>query len=248
MLQDIADTAFTLQLHLFLLACPRRKRGAALKHAAPVLGSLPAQQLGCQQCGSAPSCFCPRTCLGFLRALQALWALLAGTGTVQDLRPMRGNVVAVATPNLRTTLNRATQDVPFRNCGLFDTVVAETTIFAQNALTFESRSPAPKILHGSSAVALHCAGLSQNPHLATSMAKAIYVRRRFLNIRTRKQPNRYIILAPQSIASGRPGSKTFGIESKQENIRIYIDLLYYLRGTLGMAALRLLKKCHRTFT
>ena len=72
------------------------------------------------------------------------------------------------------------------------------------------------------------------------------VRRRFLNIRTSKQPNRYILLPPQSMASGRPQSKTSGMESKEENIRISIDLLYYLRGTLGLAALHLFEKCHRT--
>ena len=33
------------------------------------------------------------------------------------------------------------------------------------------------------------------------------LRRRFLNIRTRKQLNRYIILPPQSMASGRPRLK-----------------------------------------
>ena len=32
----------------------------------------------------------------------------------------------------------------------------------------------------------------------------IFVRRRFRNIRTRKQPNRYIIPPPQSMVSGRP--------------------------------------------
>ena len=71
------------------------------------------------------------------------------------------------------------------------------------------------------------------------------VRRRCLNIRTRKQPNRHIKLPPLSMASGRPRSKTSGIASKQENIWIYIDPLYYLRGLLGMAALRLDKRCHR---
>ena len=43
-----------------------------------------------------------------------------------------------------------------------------------------------------------------------------YICRCFLNIRTRKHPNRYLILPLQSIASGCPRSKTSGIESKQE--------------------------------
>ena len=56
------------------------------------------------------------------------------------------------------------------------------------------------------------------PHVPVRL---FLLRRRFFNIRTREQPNKYIILPPQRMASGGGGG--------------------------GLAALHLFKRCHRIF-